>query len=228
MERIAWLAEFLDVEEEFWNTRFSIVSTQDLKERNAALATFREMKETIDAWVRVGESLVDDSLIRAEQRPQILKARNEFRRTKRLQYQIDFVITELEDLAGPGISLLTKVLDAAVAIWRAELYLVEDTASFEGKKVSTFRAITFGKLVMLALILVAGWLALKFLSRMLRMVATRFLGRSHASVNTIVRWLLLSSVVRWPSESALVPRHWSRISSAVSFSYLSAPLKWVI
>ncbi|MDH3903019.1 MAG: hypothetical protein OES90_07340, partial [Xanthomonadales bacterium] len=122
------------------------------KERNATLATFREMKETIDAWVRVGESLVDDSLIRAEQRPQILQARNEFRRTKRLQYQIYFVITELEDLAGPGISLLTKVLDAAVAIWRAELYLVEDTASFEGKKVSTFRAITFGKLVMLALI----------------------------------------------------------------------------
>jgi len=188
MERIAWLAEFLDVEEEFWNTRYSTISTTDLKERSVALGTFREMKETIGAWARVGESLVDDSLIRAEQRSQTLQIRKEFKRIKRLQYQIDFVIVELEETAGPGISFLTQLLDAVVAVWRSELYLVEDTASFEGKKVSTFRAITFGKLVMLALILIAGWLALKFLSRMLRMMATRFLGRSPASVNSIVRW----------------------------------------
>ena len=187
-ERIAWLAEFLDVEEEFWNTRYSTISTTDLKERNVALGTFREMKETIGAWARVGESLVDDSLIRAEQRPQTLQVRKDFKRVKRLQYQIDFVIVELEETAGPGISFLTQLLDAVVAIWHSELYLVEDTASFEGRKVSTFRAITFGKLVMLALILTGGWLALKLLSRVLKRVATRYLGRSPASVNSIVRW----------------------------------------
>ena len=187
-ERIAWLAEFLDVEEEFWNTRYSANSVADLKERNAALGTFREMKETIGAWSRVGESLVDDYIIDAEHRPQTLQIRKELQRIKHLQYQIDFVITELEETAGPGISLLTQLLDAAVAIWRSELYLVEDKASFEGKKVSTFRAITLGKLVQLALILVAGWLTLKFLSRQLRTVATRYLGRSTDSANSIVRW----------------------------------------
>ena len=187
-ERIGWLAEFLDVEEEFWNTRHSAMTSASLKERNLAIGVFDEMKETVGAWARVAESLFDDQLFKSEERQQVLQITNEFQRIKRLQYQIDFAIAELEEASGPGTSLLNHLLSAAVAIWRSELYLVEDTASFEGKKISTFRAITFGKLVQLAFILVAGWLTLKFLSRQLRTVATRYLGRSTDSANSIVRW----------------------------------------
>jgi len=186
--QIAWLAEFLDTEEVFWYTRFEGNHTETLKERNNALATFREMKSTADTWAQVGKSLAGELLLKAGDSTDPLEVHDELQRIKRLQNQIDFAISDLEKKAGIGVSILGRVLEAAIAIWNSELYLVEDTASHEGKKVSTFRAITFGKLVKLALILAAGWLTLKFLSRRLRTLATRYLGYSQAAVNSIVRW----------------------------------------
>ena len=186
--QIAWLAEFLDLEEVFWSTRFEGSKATDLKGRNRVLASFREMKSTADTWAQVAGSMAGDRLLDSGDGSDPLVVRDEFQRIKRLNNQIDFAILDLEQKAGLGISILGRVVEAAVAIWNSELYLVEDTASHEGKKVSTFRAITFGKLIKLALILVAGWLALKFLSRRLRTLATHYLGASPATVNTIVRW----------------------------------------
>jgi small-conductance mechanosensitive channel len=186
--QIAWLAEFLDVEEVFWHSRFEGILATDLAERNKTLASFMETKRTIDTWAQFAQSKAGDRLLVPGDSSDPLVLRDEFQRIKRLQHQIDFAVSDLEKRAGPGVSILGRVLEGALAIWNSELYLVEDTASHEGKKVSTFRAITFGKLVKLAFILVAGWLALKFLSRRLRTLATRYLGASPATVNTIVRW----------------------------------------
>lgn len=186
--QVAWLAEFLDTEEEFWYTRHTALSTSSLKEQKAALATFTEMKQMAGTWAQVARSLADDRLLKKGESAKELTVRDELQRIKRLQSQIDFAIAELEETAGLGFSVLGRVFDAAVAIWNSELYLVEDTASLEGKKVSTYRAITFGKLIKLALILTAGWFTLKFLSRRMRTFANARLGRSLTSANTIARW----------------------------------------
>lgn len=186
--QVAWLAEFLDVEEKFWSTRHAALASSSLKGRNMALATFREMQTMSRMWAQVAKSLADDRLLKTGESAKELAISDELQRIKRLQSRIDFAISEMEDSAGFGMSLLSRVSGAAVSIWNSELYLVEDKASIEGKKVSTFRAITFGKLIKLVLILTAGWFMLKFLSRRLRTLATARLGRSPASANSIARW----------------------------------------
>jgi len=186
--RIAWLAEFLDAEEKFWNARYVALSTTSRKERNKALDSFMEMRQTIDAWVQIGETLTVEQLLNTVEPAEEQVISDEIQRLNRLKNYIDFAILELDGRAAFGISLLNRGVDAAIAIWDTELYLVEDRTSFEGKRVVTYRAITLGKLIQLAFILTIGWFLLRFLTRMMRKLANRRKGSSVRTANSIARW----------------------------------------
>jgi hypothetical protein len=186
--RVAWLAEFLDAEEKFWETRYMALSTARLTEKKKALDTFTLLSQIVGAWIQAGKTMVDEQLLSTGETVQDKGRGDDLQRVKRFQNQIDFAISDLEGSAILGFLLLDRVLDAALAIWGAELYLVEDTASFEGQKVTTYRAITVGKLMQLAFILFVGWFALRFLSRRVRRLASRRPGSSHATANSIGRW----------------------------------------
>lgn len=187
--QIAWLAEFLDVEERFWNARYLALSTTSNKVRKKALNTFRELSLTVDAWAQVGKTLANDGLLVKAEATVERELRDDLQRIKRLVYQVDLAISELDESIGLIGSLYNRVLDSLVTFWSSELYLVEDKTSVEGQKVTTYRAITVGKLIQLALILFAGWFTLKFLSRRIRRLANRRFGNSPETVNTIVRWM---------------------------------------
>jgi small-conductance mechanosensitive channel len=187
--RTAFLAEFLDLEERFWTVRFNTLSIES-QTKEGPLDTYRALSQIVDNWVEAGETLVDESMINNTQSPEEQEIRDEFQRITRLKNHIDFAISELNVEANPGISLLEQVVDGALAIWGAELYLVEDTTSFEGKKVTSFRAITMGKLIRLVFILTAGWFALKLLSNRVRKLVSRRPGASLRTANSISRWTL--------------------------------------
>jgi small-conductance mechanosensitive channel len=189
--RIAWLAEFLDAEERFWKTRFAVHSIASLSERKNALEDYKIMIRNFDAWAQVGETLAGERLIGSGERAekQVLPLDYGLRRIRRLQNHVNFAISELEGSAIFGVSLLNSLFDTALVIWGTELYLVEDTTSFEGKRVTSYRAITLGKIIRLAFILAIGWFTLRFLSRRVRKLASRRTGSSQETANSIARWM---------------------------------------
>jgi len=90
-----------------------------------------------------------------------------------VQNQLEFALEELgeEGVSGPG--LLTRIRDVLLSIWDMELYLAEETDSVGGQKVTTYRAVTLGKLLRLAFILTVGWFLLRFISRRVHAFAMR-------------------------------------------------------
>jgi small-conductance mechanosensitive channel len=187
--RTAFLAEFLDLEERFWTVRFNALSIES-QTKEGPLDTYRAIIQIVNNWVEAAETLVEESLINNIQSTEEQEIRDEFQRITRLKNHINFAISELNVETNPGISLLERVVDGALAIWGAELYLVEDTTSFEGKKVTSYRAITMGKLIRLVFILTAGWFALKFLSNRVRRLVSGRPGASLRTANAISRWTL--------------------------------------
>jgi small-conductance mechanosensitive channel len=97
-----------------------------------------------------------------------------------MQRRIGFAIADLE-----GGHLKTPVLDLVNsrlhALWDTELYLAEETEVVNGSRISTFRAVTIGKLARLALILTVGWLLLRFISRKIKSIVVRKAGISHST-----------------------------------------------
>jgi small-conductance mechanosensitive channel len=188
--RTAWFAEFLDLEQRFWTVRFNALSPKSQKNGEPPLDTYRAMSQIVGIWVETGETMVDESLSDTQESVEDQETRDEFQRIIRLRNHIDFAISELNIDTHPGISLLKRVTEGALAVWGTELYLVEDTTSFEGKRVTSFRAITLGKLIQLVFILTAGWFALKFLSNRVRRLVSRRPGTSLRTANSISRWTL--------------------------------------
>jgi potassium efflux system protein len=186
--RVAWLAEFLDTEERFWIARFKALSTQSPTEREKILQSYKAMSELVDAWAEVGKILTSEQLLVTAQSTEEKEIQDKIQRVNRLKNHIDFAISELEVEAILSITLLERTTKAALAIWGTELYLVEDTTSIEGKRVTSYRAITLGKLIRLAFILTAGWFAFKFLSRRVRKLVSQRPGSSVATANTVSRW----------------------------------------
>jgi len=186
--RVAWLAEFLDVEERFWITRFKALSTENPAERENIMQSYRAMIELVDAWTEVGKTLAGEQLLATTQSTEDKQIRDGIQRINRLKNHIGFAISELEFETIFATSLLERTINAAKAVWGTELYLVEDTTSIEGKRVTSYRAITLGKLIRLAFILTAGWFAFKFLSRRVRRLVSRRPGSSAATANTVGRW----------------------------------------
>jgi small-conductance mechanosensitive channel len=166
---LAWRSEFLDLEREFWETRFA--ATTDGADRKAAIASLRQFQSRVDDWSEIARLRLDSGGSGAAE-IDTTRLRDANRQVGIMQRRIGFALADLE--AGHFRTPLLDTVTARLrALWDAELYLAEETEVVDGKKLSTYRAITLGKLARLALILTVGWLLLRFLSRRLKALLAR-------------------------------------------------------
>lgn len=166
---LAWRTEFLDLEKEFWETRFA--ATTDGANRKAALASLASFKTRVDDWAEIARlRLASGSSAATGMDPDRL--REATAQIGIMQRRIGFALTDLKagHLQLPRLDTITGRLRA---LWDAELYLAEETEVVDGKKVASYRAVTLGKLARLALILTVGWLLLRFLSHRIKSLLTR-------------------------------------------------------
>lgn len=168
---LSWKVEFLDLEKDFWNTREESLRNTDSTHRKSSLASLAEMKNRVDDWLEIAKlRMAGGSAGAAELDPAQL--REAIQRAGRMQRLIAFTIADLE-----GGHLKTPVIDrlssAALALWNTELYLAEQIEIVDGTKTSTYRAVTLGKVVRLLMILIIGWMVLRFISRKTRSIISR-------------------------------------------------------
>lgn len=167
---LAWRTEFLDLEKEFWETRFAATTAKGA-ERKAAIASLTGFKSRVDDWAEIAQlRLAGGSSAATGMDPDRL--RRATAEVGVMQRRIGFALADLEagELRFPLLETITGRLRA---LWDAELYLAEETEVIDGKKISTYRAVTLGKLGRLALILTVGWLLLRFLSRRMKALLAR-------------------------------------------------------
>jgi potassium efflux system protein len=172
-QQLTWKIDILDIERDFWNALYVAHTAGQEADRSAALASIKALKSRADDWVELIRLQIGDL---ADQETQPIGARvslKDIRRVMTLQNQIDFALAELGDegVRGPGV--LAWLTEVGLAIWGAELYLAEETTSIGGEKVTTSRAVTLGKILRLAVILVVGWFLLRFLSRRVHSLVAR-------------------------------------------------------
>ena len=203
---LAWKTEFLDVEKDFWNTRFAASSKKDPAIVKKALATLGEHKKRVDDWIEIAQlRLAGGATGAAEIDPG--KLRENLQQAARMQRRIGFAIADLE-----GGHLKTPVLDLVSsrlhALWDTELYLAEETEVVNGSKMTTFRAVTLGKLARLAVILTVGWLLLRFISRKVKAIVVRKAGISQATADLAATWAFgagLALLVIYGLNTARIP-----------------------
>ncbi|RPH99778.1 MAG: hypothetical protein EHM68_00800 [Lysobacterales bacterium] len=172
-QQLTWKIDILDIERDFWNALYVAHNAEKEADRNAAMASIRTLKSRADDWAELIRLQITDL---ADEETQAIGARaspEDIRRVVKLQNQLEFALAELGDegVRGPGV--LERLNDARLAIWGAELYLAEETASIGGEKVTTYRAVTVGKILRLAVILAVGWFLLRFLSRRVHALVAR-------------------------------------------------------
>jgi potassium efflux system protein len=182
---LAWKTEFLDLEKEFWNTRFASFGKKDPAIVKKALATLGEQKSRVDDWMEIAQlRLSGGATGAAEIDPE--KLRESLQQVSRMQRRIAFATADLGGghLEMPAMDLIGSRLGA---LWDTELYLAEETEVVNGSKISTLRAVTVGKLARLALILTVGWLLLRFISRKVQSIVSKKTGISQSAAELIAK-----------------------------------------
>jgi small-conductance mechanosensitive channel len=166
---LAWRSEFLDLEREFWETRFA--ATTDGANRKAAIASLNQFKTRVEDWSEIARLRLESGGSGAAE-IDTTRLREANLQVGVMQRRIGFALSDLE--AGHfQLPLLDTITGRLRALWDAELYLAEETEVVDGKKLNTYRAVTLGKLARLALILTVGWLLLRFLSRRIKALLAR-------------------------------------------------------
>lgn len=166
---LAWRSEFLDLEREFWETRFA--ATREGADRKAAIASLAGFKTHVEDWSEIARLRLDSGGSGATDFD-ATRLREANLQLGVMQRRIGFALSDLE--AGHFRTPLLDTITARLrALWDAELYLAEETEVIDGKKISTYRAITLGKLARLALILTVGWLLLRFISLRIKALLAR-------------------------------------------------------
>lgn len=163
---LTWRLEFLDLKRNFWGSRFTALNNPNGTTFRESLATLKSQRDRVDDWVKVTELRLSGG--NAEIRdfdPEQL--RDSVLELRAMQRRITFAISDLDSfsLSKRGTPLLDRIINTVKSIWNAELYFVEESDIVEGKKIPIYRAITMGKVLRLAFILVVGWLLLGFISR---------------------------------------------------------------
>ena len=170
----AWKIEVLNIERDFWNLLYEALNQRDEARKAVAVSAISTLKEGIDDWVEVvnlrtthyvgsGSPVVGDLL-----------SRNDLERVTELRDRFEFAISLLTDSGVEVQGFINTLSNDTLALWNSELYLVEQTGHIGGEKVTTFRAVTLGKLFRLALVLIAGWFLLRLFSKLIRRLIRRF------------------------------------------------------
>ncbi len=187
---LGWKIEFLDLEKNFWNTRFSALDNKNSTVRKEALATFDKLRKSVTDWNEIAQlRLVGGHAGVAEFDP--VRLRDAIQQVARMKRLIGFAI---EDINGStrGTPVWDYITSGLFSLWNTELYLAEETDIVDGRKIPIFRAVTLGKLVRLAFILTVGWWILRFLSHQ---IAGFLSGKSKIPATTSVTIVKLFSGV---------------------------------
>lgn len=162
---LAWKVEFLDLELRFWESRFKSFRTKDDKVRRAALSDFEQYTSRIKDWTETARLRLETGTTTAAVTIDPEKLRAALQRVMALGRRVGFATGELQ--AGHhGTPVMDQLGNAFHNVWDAELYLAEQTEIVGGNKLTTYRAVTVGKIVWLSVIIVAGWILLGRLSRL--------------------------------------------------------------
>ena len=189
---LTWKLEFLELEIEFWKKRFAAFHGDSRDLREETLADFKSMKSRVDDWVRIGQLQTPDSARVAAMTLDPDALREALRLATGFQRRIGFAIDDLGGKGERGRPLLEIAKDRIAALWNAELYLVEETSFIDGKKVTTARAVTVGKLIRLAVILTIGWLLLRWIARRVALATERRKRVQPATAALIARWFFIA------------------------------------
>lgn len=186
---LAWKLEFLDLQMIFWENRFSAMERGSGTNSRKAITTIKSLRDRIDAWVKVADlRLAGGDMEIANFDP--VKLRDSVLELRAMQRRIAFALDDLAgfDLRNRGTPLLDRVIDVLQSIWNAELYLVEESEIVDGKKIPAFLAITVGKVLRLTLILVAGWVLLRWLSRRIQVRISQRATIAPTTAELIGKW----------------------------------------
>jgi small-conductance mechanosensitive channel len=184
---LTWKIEFLDLQKDFWNTRFEAFSTKDTTVAKKALTTLNEHKTRVDDWIEIAQLRLAGGSTAATDMD-LTKLRESMQQATRIQRRITFAIADLEGehVNIPALDLVTSRLSA---LWNAELYLAEETEVVNGNKITTYRAVTVAKLARLAVILTVGWLLLRFIARKVESIVARKVGISATAAELIAKFV---------------------------------------
>lgn len=181
---LLWKVEFLNLEKSFWESRFESFNSKDPSVRKQSLATLAELKNRVDDWIGIARIRLEGGTTEAIDQIDSARLRDSLQRVEAMER---LIAASMADLTGDkrGTPVMDRITSALISFWNMELYLAEETDIIDGKKVPTYRAITFGKLVRLACILTVGWLILRFLMRRLDKLTSRNLKLSESAAGII-------------------------------------------
>jgi small-conductance mechanosensitive channel len=206
--QIAWKVDILDVEEQFWNALYRAYNSSDKADRGAAVSRIKALAAQLDDWVRLIQLHARGEMDTESHTVGVRATSEDVTRVTGLQDQVRFALQDLSEEGMRGPALLDRVWSTLQAVWGAELYLAEETASVAGEKVTTYRAVTLGKLLRLAFIVAVGWYLLRLLSWRVHAFVTKRPGVEPGLADTVRSWTFgvgLTLLLLWGLNRVHIP-----------------------
>ena len=204
MPQNSWKIEILNIERDFWNLLFEALNQKHEARQAVAISAIGTLKERIDDWVEVVNLQTTHYVGGGSPVVSELLSKRDLDRVTELQGRFEFVISLLTDKGVEVQGFINTLSKDALALWNSELYLVEQTGYIAGEKVTTFRAVTLGKLFRLAGVLIVGWFLLRLFSRLVRKLITKFSTVPSDAAATAGAWsfgiglaILLIAALNW-------------------------------
>jgi len=163
-----WMITFLDLEKEFWIQRFKALSSDSPKVKEDALREFLEQQSLVEEWGAVGKIRASEAESEGGDQSRFGAIQDAREKLANQKLRLEFAIAEVGGTQVKSFNGVDRIINVTSSIWNMELYLAEEDAFIDGKKVTSYRAVTLGKLLRLTMILVVGCFLLRFLSGRLR------------------------------------------------------------
>lgn len=186
--QLTWKIDILNIERDFWNAAFLAFNAKSSAGMDHAIGTLQTLQAKADDWVELirlqAGAAIDEEI------PTIgaIASRDDIKRVVNLQLKIRYVLELLGNKKVSVTGVLDQLADALSAFWGMELYLAEETNSVAGEKVTTYSAVTLGKILRLVIILLIGWFVLRFLARRLHAFLLHRFGGDAGRADLVRSW----------------------------------------
>lgn len=187
--QVTWKLEILGIQQTYLEAAYQAFSNPKASARKAALVALQELKTSLDDWVAALALVQVEASITGKQMTLTEIDPADVEKVKRLRNRVGFAIGYLEGEGVSGKSPLDYVTGTLLAIWNTELYLAEESSVIGGQKVINHHAVTLGKLLRLVVILVVGWMILRFIADAVKRLLSRRHEVSQATAETARNWV---------------------------------------
>lgn len=187
-QQLTWKIDILDIERDFWNASFLAFNAKSATGTDHAIELLQEQQAKANDWVELIRLQARDPSGKGAQLIGAVASQGDLQRVVDLQLKIRYMLELLggDTVTVPGV--LDHLANAWAAFWGMELYLAEETNSIAGEKVTTYSAVTLGKILRLVLILLIGWFVLRFLARRLQSLLLHRFGSDPTRADLVRRW----------------------------------------